>query len=61
MNRYTTAVVLRIAYGIEVTGKDDPYVRIAEGVSDGLSNGGAPGSTMVDVFPISRSPLSVFG
>jgi hypothetical protein len=53
LNSYTTAVVLRIAYGIEITSEDDQYVKIAAGISDALSNGGSPGSTMVDVFPLS--------
>jgi hypothetical protein len=54
LNSYTTAVVLRIGYGIEITSKNDQYVEIAAGISEALSNGGSTGSTMVDVFPLSK-------
>jgi len=53
LHAYTTAIVLRIAYGIEVTGKDDQYVQIADRISEAISNGGSAGSTMVDIFPLS--------
>ncbi|KAG9234092.1 cytochrome P450 [Amylocarpus encephaloides] len=52
---YSTAVVLQIAYGIEVKGKDDPYVKLANDVSESISTSGAVGVTMVDVLPFTRN------
>ncbi|EPE37001.1 Cytochrome P450 [Glarea lozoyensis ATCC 20868] len=40
---YTTAVVLRIAYGIEVKGRDDLYVKIADQISEAGGTGGSTG------------------
>ncbi|EHK99044.1 putative O-methylsterigmatocystin oxidoreductase [Glarea lozoyensis 74030] len=57
---YTTAVVLRIAYGIEVKGRDDLYVKIADQISEAGGTGGSTGSTMVDLFPISSGRIGIY-
>ncbi|KAG6915684.1 hypothetical protein DXG01_010412 [Tephrocybe rancida] len=51
LRRYTTAVIMRIAYGHQITSDDDPYVDLTEAASYALSNAGSPGSTPVDFFP----------
>ncbi|KAF8077572.1 cytochrome P450 [Lyophyllum atratum] len=50
--RFSTAIIIRIAYGHQITSDDDPYVYVTEGVSHALSNMGPPGGTPVDFFPI---------
>ncbi|TVY88720.1 Multifunctional cytochrome P450 monooxygenase [Lachnellula willkommii] len=54
MQRLATTLILRIAYGINVQEKDDPYVKIADKASDAISKGGAPGTSALDVFPFIR-------
>ncbi|KAL4259189.1 cytochrome P450 family protein [Pleurotus pulmonarius] len=52
LGRYTTAVVMRIAYGHQITSDDDEFVKIAHDSGWTLNNAGPPGGTMVDLFPI---------
>ena len=42
---------MNMIYGIEVVGKDDPYVTIAEEVGQYFSLAVLPGSFMVDYIP----------
>ncbi|KAF9460615.1 cytochrome P450 CYP621A2 [Collybia nuda] len=54
IRRFSTAIIMRLAYGHQITSDDDPYVKIAEDTGYALSNGGPPGSTPVDFFPFLR-------
>jgi cytochrome P450 len=51
---FATIIILRIAYGLPVKERNDPYLEIAEKISHGVSEGGSAGATMVDIFPIVR-------
>ncbi|OIW32645.1 putative cytochrome P450 oxidoreductase [Coniochaeta ligniaria NRRL 30616] len=60
LRQFSTAVVLRIGFGIEIQEKDDPYVKMAIDVEEATGEGGVPGSSLVDFFPLLRhlpSPL----
>ncbi|OCH84376.1 cytochrome P450 [Obba rivulosa] len=46
------AVIIRIAYGIEVQAHDDPYIRIAEEAIQAASAASTPGAYLVDALPI---------
>lgn len=62
--RFSTAIIMRVAYGHQITSDDDPYVKIAQDTGYALSNGGSPGSTPVDFFPLRKYlhlRLIVFG
>ncbi|KAH8665239.1 putative O-methylsterigmatocystin oxidoreductase [Tricladium varicosporioides] len=51
---FAMTVVLRIAYGITVTGMDDPFLKLIMSSSDSVGRGGSAGTSMVDLFPIIR-------
>lgn len=51
MHRFSTAIIIRIAFGHQIISDDDLYVKIADDVSYALSNAGSPGGTLVDFFP----------
>ncbi len=50
--RYTTAIVIRIAYGHQILSYDDMFVQTVHDCGYTLNNGGPPGGTVVDFFPI---------
>ncbi|KAL4261411.1 cytochrome P450 family protein [Pleurotus pulmonarius] len=52
ISRYATSVVMRIAYGHQILSDDDEFVTILNDVTHTQNNGGTPGATMVDHFPI---------
>ncbi|GLB38520.1 putative cytochrome p450 [Lyophyllum shimeji] len=52
--RFSTAVIVEIAYGHQIVSDDDPYVKIAEDVCEATANSGPPGGTPVDIFPFLR-------
>lgn len=45
---------MEVSYGIKVQGLDDPYVKDAEQVLEGLADGGVPGRYLVDAFPFMK-------
>lgn len=45
---------MEVSYGIKIKGLDDPYVKDAESVLEGLADGGTPGRYLVDVFPFMK-------
>lgn len=51
LRRFSTSVVLGIAFGVTVEGRDSPYVQMAKDTSYAQGHGGAPGATSVDFFP----------
>ncbi|KAL4256194.1 cytochrome P450 family protein [Pleurotus pulmonarius] len=52
LSRYTTAIVMRIAYGHQILSDDDEFIQVANDSGYAQNNGGPPGGTMVDLFPI---------
>ncbi|KAF9456703.1 cytochrome P450 1A2 [Collybia nuda] len=51
IRRFSTAIIIRIAFGHQITSDDDPYVKFAERVGYAISNCGTPGNTPVDFLP----------
>ena len=51
MCRMAGAVVLSIAYGIEVKGSDDPYITTAEHAMEAVNATMTPGAYLVDFIP----------
>lgn len=43
---------MRIAYGHQIVSEDDEFMTIVNDVAYALNNGGPPGATIVDYFPI---------
>ncbi|KAG6831246.1 hypothetical protein H0H87_005812 [Tephrocybe sp. NHM501043] len=41
--RYSTSIVIEVAYGHRITSDDDPYVKLAEDVCERAANSGPPG------------------
>ena len=54
--RYTVSVIMRIAYGHQIVSDDDEFFRLVEDVAYAQNNGGPPGGTVADYFPICKSP-----
>ncbi|KAI6083515.1 putative cytochrome P450 oxidoreductase [Hypoxylon rubiginosum] len=54
LRQFSTAVVLRIGFGIKVQERDDPYVKMAIDVEEATGESGVPGATLVDFFPLFR-------
>jgi cytochrome P450 len=54
LRQFSTAVVLRIGFGIEIQEKNDPYVQMALDVEEATGKGGVPGASIVDLIPILR-------
>ncbi|KAG7085837.1 hypothetical protein E1B28_003374 [Marasmius oreades] len=48
------AIIMKIAYGIEVLEENDPFVELIEHANDNFSAATAPGAFLVDVFPLLR-------
>ncbi|KAL4962873.1 cytochrome P450 [Aspergillus stella-maris] len=61
LRQFSTAVVLRIGFGIEVQEEKDPYVQMAIDVEEATGEGGVPGASIVDVFPVLKHLPSVAG
>jgi cytochrome P450 len=51
LRQFSTAVVLRIGFGIDIQEKNDPYVKMAIDVEEATGEGGVPGASVVDMFP----------
>ncbi|KAF9892280.1 hypothetical protein FE257_002057 [Aspergillus nanangensis] len=54
LRQFSTAVVLRIGFGISVQQYDDPYVKMAIDVEEATGKGGVPAASVVDFFPLLR-------
>ncbi|KAG6845120.1 hypothetical protein H0H87_000547 [Tephrocybe sp. NHM501043] len=52
--RFTTAVIIEIGYGHQITSDEDPYLKIAEECCHIAKFLGPPGATPVDLFPFLR-------
>ncbi|GLB38280.1 putative cytochrome p450 [Lyophyllum shimeji] len=49
--RFSTAIVMRITHGHEITADDDPFVNLVDEVGAALTQAGRPGATVLDFFP----------
>ena len=54
ITRFSSSIILAIAYGINVTEDHDPYIILTEKMTWFLANGGPPGGTLVDIIPFLR-------
>lgn len=53
-NKFATAVILRVGFGVGVEEDDHPYLKMAEEANTATTNGGTPASSLVDFFPMAR-------
>ncbi|KAF5382531.1 hypothetical protein D9615_002807 [Tricholomella constricta] len=60
LSRFSTAIVIRLVSGHQITSDDDYYIRMAEEVGATAANSGPPGSTAVDFFPFLKNFPSWF-
>ncbi|KAK2597324.1 hypothetical protein QQS21_006098 [Conoideocrella luteorostrata] len=60
IRRFSTAVILEIAFGITVEYDDDPWIQLTTHASYAIAHSGAPGGTPVDFFPFLRYLPSYF-
>ncbi|KAF9456706.1 cytochrome P450 [Collybia nuda] len=51
LRQFSTAIIIRIVHGHQITSDNDPYVQIALATGYAISNAGPPGNTAVDLFP----------
>ncbi|KAL0947947.1 hypothetical protein HGRIS_010576 [Hohenbuehelia grisea] len=51
---FSTTVIVKVAYGFDIESEEDEYVKLSDTTSLLLSHSGAPGSTLIDLFPILR-------
>ena len=56
----SSAIVMNIAYGIEVQEFDDPYLSLAEEALNGLNQAAILGTFWVDLFPLLKYVPSWF-
>ena len=54
ISSFSTAIIMRIAYGHRVVSDDDEFIRLTNERGYAMSNSGPPGSTPVDFFPFCK-------
>ncbi|KAK0618977.1 cytochrome P450 [Immersiella caudata] len=54
VRRCSVAIVLKIAYGLDVDGPQSPWIDLAEKSATAIGKAGAPGSSIMDLFPLTR-------
>lgn len=54
VRRFSVAVMLNIAYGLEVDGPDSPWIQLADDAANAVGKSGAPASSIMDRFPASE-------
>ncbi|KAK0720138.1 cytochrome P450 [Lasiosphaeris hirsuta] len=54
VRRCSVAIVLKIAYGLDVDGPDSPWISLAEGSAEAIGKAGAPASSIMDHIPATR-------
>lgn len=52
LRKFSMAVVLRIGFGLGITQKDDPFVKMALDAEEATGKGGVPGASIVDFLPV---------
>ena len=53
--RFSIAIILRLDYGIELSSKDDPYLKVVTDANDCNARCAPAGGNLVDMFPISAT------
>jgi hypothetical protein len=54
VRRFAVAIMLKIAYGLEVDGPSSPWIQLAEDAANAIGKSGAPASSIMDRFPVSE-------
>ncbi|KAL2146556.1 hypothetical protein VTI28DRAFT_3447 [Corynascus sepedonium] len=54
VRRFSVAIVLKIAYGLEVEGLHSPWIQMAQDTANAVGKSGAPASSIIDRFPPTR-------
>ncbi|KAH6626478.1 cytochrome P450 [Chaetomium sp. MPI-SDFR-AT-0129] len=54
VRRFSVSIVLKIAYGIEVEGRDSPWIKLAGDTAHAVGKSGAPASSIMDRIPATR-------
>ena len=54
VRRFSVAIVLKIAYGLEIDGPQSPWIKLAEDSSEAVGKSGAPASSIMDRFPAGK-------
>lgn len=52
--KFSSGIVMRIGFGVEIEDKDDPYIQMAIDAENATGGGGTPAGTIVDFFPLIR-------
>ncbi|KDR69992.1 hypothetical protein GALMADRAFT_282402 [Galerina marginata CBS 339.88] len=51
LERFSTSVIMRLAYGHQITSSDDPFLKVIQDFLDTLDGAGITGNTLIDFFP----------
>ncbi|KAK0213850.1 hypothetical protein IW262DRAFT_1279661 [Armillaria fumosa] len=51
VGRFSVVVIMKIAYGYQISGQDDPLMKLIIEMMDVLNNSGPPASTPPEFFP----------
>ncbi|KAK4202012.1 cytochrome P450 [Triangularia verruculosa] len=54
VRRFAVAIVLKISYGLEVNSPDSQWIKLAEESAEAIGKSGAPASSIMDRFPLTR-------
>jgi cytochrome P450 len=54
IRRFSVAIVLKIAYGLDVDGQSSPWIQMADDTANAIGKSGAPASSIMDRFPASK-------
>ncbi|EFX00004.1 cytochrome p450 monooxygenase [Grosmannia clavigera kw1407] len=54
IRQFAVAIVLNIAFGIDVDGPCSPWIKTADDAADAIGHSGAPARSIVDQFPATR-------
>ncbi|KAK3996610.1 cytochrome P450 1A2 [Cladorrhinum sp. PSN332] len=54
VRRFSVAIVLKIAYGLDVDSPTSPWIKLAEDSAEAVGKSGAPASSIMDRFPATR-------
>jgi cytochrome P450 len=49
--KFSSGIVMRIGFGVEIKDKDDPYIEMAIDAENATGGGGTPAGSIVDFFP----------
>jgi hypothetical protein len=55
VRRFSVAIVLKIAYGLDVDGAGSPWIQMADDTANAIGKSGAPASSIMDRFPASKT------